>query len=117
MTPASRPSLDLLPGTVALFVLKTLSWGPRHGYGISSWIRQQTDGQLGLEDAALYQSLHRLERQGLVRSEWGLSERNRRAKYYALTRAGRARLAVETSTWQRYAAAVFQLLDAAPQEG
>jgi transcriptional regulator len=108
-------SLDLLQGTVDVLVLRTLAWGPAHGYAVASWIRQRTDGVLELEDAPLYKSLHRLEKQGFVTAEWGLSENNRRARYYALTPAGRARLRAETATWRRYAEAVFKVLD--PAEG
>jgi DNA-binding PadR family transcriptional regulator len=79
---------------------------------VSRWIRERTDGVLGVEDAALYQALHRLERKGLIESEWGLSENNRRAKYYELTARGRKRLRADDAVWRSYAAAVFQVLDA-----
>jgi PadR family transcriptional regulator, regulatory protein PadR len=107
-------SLELLKGTVDVLVLRTLAWGPMHGYAVASWIRQRTDGVLALEDAPLYKALHRLEKQGLVRAEWGLSEHNRRARYYALTPAGRARLRADSATWRRYAEAVFKVLDPSP---
>ncbi len=113
----STVSLDILPGTVDLLLLKTLSWGPRHGYGVSQWIRQETNGRLGLEDAALYQALHRLERQEVVTSEWGLSDQNRRARFYQLTDKGRRRLTEELSQWHAYAAAVGSLLSATPCGG
>ena len=104
--------LDLLQGTVIILVLQTLAWGPpMHGYAISRWIRQRTDGVLDLEDAPLYKALHRLERQGYVEAEWGLSENNRRARYYQLTPAGRRQLRAEATTWRRYAEAVFKVLD------
>ena len=107
--------LDLLQGTVNILVLQTLAWGPpMHGYAISRWIRQRTDGVLELEDAPLYKALHRLERQGYVQAEWGLSENNRRARYYQLTPAGRRQLRAETTTWRRYAEAVFKVLEPAP---
>ena len=106
-----RPSRRLLQGTVDLLILKTLSLGPSHGYGVSSWLRQQTEGELGLKDAALYQALHRLENQKLIASDWGRSENNRRAKYYQLTQRGRDVLHEESGTWRRYAAAVFRVLD------
>ena len=109
----TRASLDLLQGTLDVLILKTLSWGPMHGYGISRWIRQRTDDVLTVEDAALYQALHRLERRGWIESEWGLSENNRRAKYYQLTAEGRRQLRAEVSTWQRYAAAVSRVLETA----
>jgi PadR family transcriptional regulator, regulatory protein PadR len=109
----TRASLDLLQGTLDVLILKTLSWGPAHGYGVSRWIRQRTDDVLAVDDAALYQALHRLERRGWIESEWGLSENNRRAKYYQLTPEGRRQLRAEVSTWQRYAAAVSQVLELA----
>lgn len=107
---AEQP-LELLKGTLDVLILKTLSAGPTHGYGISRWIRERTGGALGVEDAALYQALHRLEDKGLVASEWGVSENNRRARYYRLTSGGRKRLAAEDRTWRRYASAVFRVLD------
>lgn len=105
--------LALLKGTLDVLILKTLSWGPMHGYGVSRWIRQHTREVLAVEDAALYQALHRLERNEWVESEWGLSDNNRRAKYYRLTRSGRAQLRSEASVWRRYAGAVAAVLDAA----
>ncbi len=111
-----RAPVNLLQGTVDVLILKTLSWQPMHGFAISRWIRQRTDGVLGLEDAALYQALHRLERKVWVESAWGLSENNRRAKYYQLTSAGRAQLRAETTTWRRYAAAVASVIDAAARD-
>ncbi len=107
----ARAPLDLLQGTVDVLILKTLSWQPMHGYAVSRWIRQRTDGVLGIEDAALYQALHRLERKGWIESEWGLSENNRRAKYYTLTTEGRRQLRAEDSVWRQYAAAVFKVLE------
>src|SRR5688500_10526896 len=95
-----KTSLDLMQGTVAVLILKTLSWGAMHGYDISRSIRQRSDGALGLEDAALYQALHRLERKGWVTADWGLSENNRRAKFYQLTPDGRSALQAEVSTWR-----------------
>jgi PadR family transcriptional regulator PadR len=109
----TRASLDLLQGTLDVLILKTLSWGPAHGYGVSRWIRQRTDDVLAVDDAALYQALHRLERRGWIESEWGLSENNRRAKYYQLTAEGRRQLRAEVWTWQRYAAAVSRVLETA----
>ena len=109
----TRTSLDLVQGTLDVLILKTLSWGPMHGYAVSRWIRRRTDDVLTVEDAALYQALHRLERRGWIESEWGLSENNRRAKYYQLTAEGRRQLRAEVSTWQRYAAAVSRVLETA----
>jgi transcriptional regulator len=106
-------SLDLLQGTVDVLVLQTLAWGPMHGYAVASWIRQRTDGVLELEDAPLYKALHRLERQGHVAAEWGLSENKRRARYYQLTPSGRAQLRTQAATWRRYAEAVFKVLEPA----
>ena len=103
----------LLKGTVDLLVLRSLQHGPAHGYDVSRWVRERTDGVLTLEDAALYQALHRLEADGLVSAEWGLSENNRRAKYYELTAEGRRRLRREIAGWKRYAAAVFKVVETA----
>src|SRR5947208_16935281 len=105
--------LDLLQGTLDVLILKTLSWGAMHGYGVSRFIRQRTDDVLAVEDAALYQALHRLEKKGWVESEWGLSENNRRAKYYRLTTEGRRQLRAETALWRRYAEAVFKVIEPA----
>jgi PadR family transcriptional regulator PadR len=104
------PSLPLVQGTLDLLVLRTLASGPMHGYGIATYVREHTGGELRIEDAALYQSLHRLDRQGLVDAEWGPSENNRRARYYTLTAAGRKRLREETGNWRRYARAVEAVL-------
>jgi PadR family transcriptional regulator PadR len=104
--------LEVVQGTLDVLILKTLSWGPMHGYGVSRWIRQRTRDELAVEDAALYQALHRLERKGWVESAWGLSENNRRAKYYRLTPPGRAQLRTGTATWRRYVGAVTSVLDA-----
>ena len=109
----SEPALDLLKGTVDVLVLQALAWGPAHGYAVASWIRQRTDGVLTLEDAPLYKALHRLERQGYVEAEWGLSENNRRARYYQLTAEGRKQFRAEAATWRRYAEAVFKVLETA----
>src|SRR5438552_2144422 len=105
--------MDLLQGTLDVLILKTLSWEAMHGYAISRWIRQRTDNVLTVEDAALYQALHRLERKGLIESEWGLSENNRRAKYYHLTAPGRQQLRSEVSEIRRYVAALFKVLEPA----
>ena len=102
--------LELLKGTLDILVLKALTWGPRHGYAVARWIGEATDEALDVEEGALYHALHRLERQGWVESEWGVSEANRRAKYYTITRAGRAHLAARTASFTRYANAVFAAL-------
>jgi PadR family transcriptional regulator PadR len=106
-------SMDLLQGTLDVLVLRTLAWGSMHGYAVSRWIHQRTDGVLEIEDAPLYKALHRLERAQLVSAEWGLSENNRRARYYSLTAAGRRALKAEESAWRRYAEAVFKVLEPA----
>jgi transcriptional regulator len=96
----------LLQGTVELLVLKTLSWGPMHGYGIASWIEQVTADALRVEEGSLYPALYRMAKKGWIAAEWGLSENNRRAKYYRLTAEGRRQFREQTSGWQRFAAAV-----------
>lgn len=108
-----KTSLDLMQGTVAVLILKALSWGPMHGYDVSRSIRQRSEGELGLEDAALYQALHRLEKREWIEAEWGLSENNRRAKFYRLTDEGRQALQAELSTWKRYVSAVSKVLETA----
>jgi transcriptional regulator len=104
-------SPDILRGTLDLLVLRALSSGPLHGYGVARWIEAATDDALAVGEGTLYPALHRLESKRWVRSEWGVSENNRRAKYYALTESGRSRLAVETENWRRYAAAVASALE------
>src|SRR3954469_12220307 len=91
----ARQTVDVLQGTLDLLVLKTLSWGATHGYGIARWIQQVTDDVLQIEEGSLYPALHRLEKRGWVESDWGVSENNRRAKFYALTARGRAQLRSE----------------------
>jgi transcriptional regulator len=103
----------LLQGTVDILILKSLSWAPMHGYAVSRWIHAQSGSAIEVEGAALYQALHRLERRKLVKPEWGVSENNRRAKYYAITAEGRKVLRNEMSTWRSYAAGVSSILDAA----
>jgi PadR family transcriptional regulator, regulatory protein PadR len=102
--------LDLLQGTLDLLILKTLTWGPRHGYAVASWIRDTTDERLQIEEGALYTALHRMEKRGWLESEWGLSENNRKAKYYQLTTQGRKQLRAKTAVWTEYAGAVFKVL-------
>ena len=111
---SDKAPLRLIKGTVDILILKALSRGEAHGYGVSTWIRQTSDGELGLEDAALYQALHRLEGKELIASRWGKSENNRRAKFYRLTPSGERRLETEASKYRRYASAVFRVLDAVP---
>ena len=109
--PPSR--LPLVQGTLDLLVLRVLLSGPAHGYGIATEVYERTRGELSIDDAALYQALHRLDRQGLVDAEWRPSENNRRARYYALTGAGRKRLREETTNWRRYSRAVDAVLQGA----
>jgi PadR family transcriptional regulator, regulatory protein PadR len=106
-------AMELLHGTLDVLVLRTLAWQPMHGYAISRWIRDRTEGTIEIEDAPLYKALHRLERAGCVSAEWGLSENNRRARYYRLTARGRQRLKTEETAWRRYATAVFRVLEPA----
>src|SRR5262245_37995072 len=110
-----QASLDLLQGTLDLLVLKTLSWGPAHGYSVARWIQLLTDDVLRVGEGSLYPALHRLEERGWVESEWERSENNRRAKFYSLTAAGRARLRAESKTWTRFSAAISKVLQAEKQ--
>jgi PadR family transcriptional regulator, regulatory protein PadR len=105
--------LDLLQGTLDLLILKTLAWAPTHGYGVAQWIRERTSDDLQIEDGALYTALHRLEKRGLIESEWGLSDNNRKAKYYRLTASGRKQLRAQSERWARYARAVSAVLQTA----
>lgn len=104
---------DLLHGSLDLLVLKAVSRGPIHGFGISKWIEQRTNDALEIVDSALYKSLHRLEDAGAIAAEWGISENNRRARYYSLTPRGRQMLRAEVTTWKRYVAAVSGVLETA----
>jgi PadR family transcriptional regulator, regulatory protein PadR len=105
--------LDLLQGTLDTLVLKTLSWGPRHGYAVARWIKDTSDNAILVEDRALYVSLHRLEERGWVESEWGLSENNRKARYYQLTPAGQRQLKTRAREFTSYAHAMFKILETA----
>lgn len=111
----AEQTLDVLKGTLDVLILKTLSWGPAHGYAVSRWIRQVTDEALSIEEGALYPALHRLEQRGWVSAEWGLSDNNRRARYYRLTPQGRAQLRREVTGWDRFAAAVSKVLSSTEQ--
>ena len=110
-----RAQTDLLQGTLDLLVLKTLSWGPAHGYSVARWIQQLTEDVLQVGEGSLYPALHRLEERGWVESEWRRSENNRKAKFYKLTPLGRTQLRTESATWTRFAAAVAKVLQAAAQ--
>jgi len=107
---------DLLPGTLDLLILKSVSLGALHGYGILLRIQQISGGALLVEQGALYPALYRLEEQDLLASEWGVSDNNRRAKYYSLTRAGEKRLRQETESWNRVASAMSSVLRATTEE-
>lgn len=109
---ASAP-LDLLQGTLDVLILKTLAWGPRHGYAVARWIRDTTSEELLVEDGALYTALHRLERKGWLASEWGATDDNRRVKLYTMTATGKKELQQRIKQWDRYAAAVSRILHAA----
>lgn len=102
--------MDVLHGTLELLVLKALSWNAMHGYNILDWLRQATDAELRIEDAALYPALHRMEARGLIESEWGVSDNNRRAKFYRLTSAGRRALRSQAASWERYVSIVARVL-------
>jgi PadR family transcriptional regulator PadR len=106
-------SVDLLQGTLEFLVLKTLSWGAMHGFAIGRWIRKTTDDALEIEEGALYPALHRMERKGWVESDWGVTQNNRRAKYYQITRLGKDQLRHEESSWTRYVSAVSKIMAAA----
>jgi transcriptional regulator len=100
----------LLQGTLELLVLKTLSWGPMHGYGIANWIESATRDVLSVEEGSLYPALYRMTRKGWIKGEWGTSENNRRAKFYHLTAEGERQFREQTSGWQRFAAAVSEAI-------
>jgi transcriptional regulator len=103
---------SLIPGTLNVLILKALSWGPLHGYAVSKWVLQATDDELRVEEGVLYPALHRLERDGLLESEWGINGTGRRAKFYALTARGRRQLQAEIARWERASAAVSRVLAA-----
>lgn len=104
--------LDLLRGTLDTLILKALAGSSRHGYDVARWIRDTTARELAVDDGALYTALHRMHRRGWLSAEWGLSDNNRKAKYYALTAAGRRQLAANVERWRRYARAVVRVLEA-----
>jgi len=107
---------DLLPGTLEMLILKAVSLGPLHGYGVLLRIRQISNDVLQVEQGSLYPALYRLEHEGYIESAWGTSENNRRAKYYTLTRAGAKRLHQDSEQWKRVAGAVASVMGAAPEE-
>jgi PadR family transcriptional regulator PadR len=107
-----RTTIDLLQGTLGVLILKALSWGPMHGYGIARWIEQISDDELPIEEGSLYPALHRLQARGLVTSQWSVSETNRRVKTYTITEQGRQQLKAEMSRWQLFSAAISRVLEA-----
>jgi transcriptional regulator len=102
--------LSLVHGTLDLIVLNTLRWGAKHGYDVGRWIREQSRDALLVEDRALYLSLHRLEERGWIESTWGISDNNRRARFYRLTQQGRRQFQVQSDEWQRYAKTITAML-------
>ena len=104
--------VELVKGTLDVMILKALAWGPKHGYAVTRWVADATDGKLDIVEGALYPALHRLERRGLVASDWGLSENNRQARFYRVTTAGRRQLTAEVSAWREYVDLVGRVLDA-----
>jgi PadR family transcriptional regulator PadR len=109
------PNVEVLRGTLDLLILKALTGGQSHGYAVARWIERATDDVLRIEEGTLYPALHRLEHRGWIDAEWGVSENNRRAKFYRLTPKGRAQLRVETVAWTRFATAVFAAIEARPE--
>ncbi len=103
--------LEFKRGAIELLILKTVSWGPMHGYAIAKWIQDTTDDALRVEEGSLYPALHRLEDKGAVEARWGVSENNRRAKYYSITRAGRKQLAAEEESWRRTSEIMIRFLE------
>ena len=108
-------SLTVVKGTLDVLVLKALSWAPMHGFEITAWLEARSSGRLEVDDSALYQALYRMEQRGLVDAEWGVTENNRRARYYRITPAGRARLRAETARWLQYAETVTEILTVTPK--
>jgi PadR family transcriptional regulator PadR len=104
---------DLLQGTLDLLILKSLAGGPMHGYGVAEWIHESSQDVLRVEEGALYPALHRLELRGLLSAEWGVSDNNRRAKFYALTSTGKKQLMHETEYWRRMSGAIARVLQTA----
>ncbi len=106
----SDKSMMLLKGTLDVLILKTLSWGPLHGYAVSRWLREATEDAFRVEEGALYPALRRLEKKGWLESSWGVTETNREAKFYSLTEEGRRRLTSEVNAWTRYVEAMSRVL-------
>lgn len=110
-----RNIIDAVQGTLDFLILKTLTWGPKHGYAVARWILEHSGDELQIEEGTMYPALHRLEDRGLIEAEWGVSENNRRAKFYRLTPAGRRELRQRVAGWERYARAVSRVLAADPK--
>jgi transcriptional regulator len=109
---SDRTTIDLLQGTLGVLILKSLSWGPKHGYGVARWIEETSGNDLPIEEGSLYPALHRLQARGLLTSEWTISDSNRRVKQYTLTEQGRAQLRAERSRWDHFSTSVSRVLDA-----
>jgi PadR family transcriptional regulator, regulatory protein PadR len=110
---ASKDKADLLQGTLDMLILKALSLGPMHGYGVGQRIMQMAEDMLRVEEGSLYPALYRLEERGWIDSEWGTSENNRRARFYKLTRSGRKQLQVEEANWQRFVMVIGKVMQSA----
>jgi PadR family transcriptional regulator PadR len=108
----ARTSVDLLQGTLDLIVLKALSWGPMHGFGLARWIQLTTEDVLQVEEGSLYPALYRMENRGWIKAAWALTENGRRAKYYKLTAVGRRQLAAETKSWNQLSGAIGKIMAA-----
>jgi PadR family transcriptional regulator, regulatory protein PadR len=113
--PPTSTDLEFKRGAIELLLLKTLSWGPMHGYAIAKWIQDTTDDALCVEEGSLYPALHRLEEKGFIEAKWGLSENKRQAKFYTLTTRGRQALRAEIASWTQYAAAIAKVITATRQ--
>jgi transcriptional regulator len=112
---AAEQPTEFLKGTLDLMILKTLSWAPAHGYGIARWIEHCTGDVLRVEEGSLYPALYKLEENGLITADWGITENNRRAKFYRLTTAGKKQLRASHDYWARFATAVTRVLETAPR--
>ena len=112
--PSDEQRLELLQGTLDMLILRTLQWGAQHGHGIGQTIRAQSEDLLKVETGSLYPALHRLEKRGWLKSEWGVSEANQKAKYYRLTAAGKAQLLREQNRWSQLVSAIGRIMNAAP---
>jgi transcriptional regulator len=108
-------ALPVVKGTLDVLVLKALSWNPMHGFEVTRWLEERSGKSLGIEDSALYQALYRLEERGLIGADWGVTENNRRARYYRITTAGKSHLKTQTAQWLRYSATVSNILSASPR--